>query len=534
MDFKKGIAVLIAVVTVCATWIAFLQNDASNKDDIAKRDADRLMIIIMGKQVEGEVQVNYEYEVVYQNYTALETQAYASEGRGDSYGASRYFTARDSLKALSPILQDPYFDPETSEIDYSRYVVDVYLREVTQLKEQFTASNAVKEGWGAKKDAYILYLTILTVALFLLGLSATIEITTKWIFAIVGNMLAFVAITATISTYLTPVFDLRELPEAMTSYTEGVMMAYQERYEEALPLLDKAIVLVPDYANALVERANVNAALGNYQEAILDYERAKSLGVTRSNMIGSYAYTHYLLGQFEQGIALNQESLNSGQGELWMQFDVGLMHLANGQIQEAQAEYARGIAIASQLEPSSTLWWSLDNASAELQELAYQATDSESPFRRLIKSPDSIPPIAEALIKQLKSLSVSLELTGKPPVGELTAEISPFLFGEPTYNENAPYLIEDEFSSGVQEMDVLFDYAKMRDGQEVLIKVYIDGIEDPSWRVLFTWDVGESGSTAVPISIAYSDSFVLVTAEYTVELYVDGHLAQVGTFSVVD
>jgi hypothetical protein len=72
----------------------------------------------------------------------------------------------------------------------------------------------------------------------------------------------------------------------------------------------------------------------------------------------------------------------------------------------------------------------------------------------------------------------------------------------------------------------------MQDGQEVVFKMYIDGEEDPSWRFVDAWTLGPDGSAEIPLSLAYSNTAVFEPGEYTVEMYVDSHLAQRGTFYV--
>jgi hypothetical protein len=72
------------------------------------------------------------------------------------------------------------------------------------------------------------------------------------------------------------------------------------------------------------------------------------------------------------------------------------------------------------------------------------------------------------------------------------------------------------------------------DQQEVIIKVYIDGKEDPSWRIISQWEQGASGSTEEFLSVAYSEMFVFSPGYYTVEMYVDSHLALSGNFEVTE
>jgi hypothetical protein len=131
---------------------------------------------------------------------------------------------------------------------------------------------------------------------------------------------------------------------------------------------------------------------------------------------------------------------------------------------------------------------------------------------------------------------VSLEFYGRPPAEPITAKIENLEFAKPVYAEDNTFLnhdIADAFPYGVTEMDALFDYKSMKDGQELLIKVYINGEEDASWRKLVTWESGTDGSYVMPLAIAYSDTFVLTSGSYFVEMYIDGQIAAEGNFEVL-
>lgn len=117
----------------------------------------------------------------------------------------------------------------------------------------------------------------------------------------------------------------------------------------------------------------------------------------------------------------------------------------------------------------------------------------------------------------------------------MTAQISPFDFGELIYDESGEvtdYTLIEAVPFGTQAVAVLFDYQGMKNGQEVLFKVYIDGEEDPSWRVIFPWEADAEGSYEKPLSLDYRDNFVLAAGYYTVEMYIDSQLAQRGSFVV--
>jgi hypothetical protein len=132
-------------------------------------------------------------------------------------------------------------------------------------------------------------------------------------------------------------------------------------------------------------------------------------------------------------------------------------------------------------------------------------------------------------------MAVALEFTGKPPQGAITAKISPFQFSTPVKDDPAEpgdAELADSFAYGTDEVLVTFDYEGMQDTQEVLYKVYINGEEDPSWRLAAPWDLGATGTAEKPLSLAYSDVFVLNPGQYTVEMYVNSHLVQQGSFEI--
>ena len=549
--FKRLTAVLIALVTVAIAIITYLQSDAGARDDAANRDTKRYSLEAFGKQMSGDARVNFDYNSAYQAYYELELLAESARVVGDEAAARRYETLRDNMTGLSPMLASPYFDAANDTLLVEKYEADTYLVEIVALQERFAAASAVKDAWDSKSNTYIVHLTLLAVSLFLYGLSATISgKTTRWIFAGVGSAITVVAVIWAAATFIQPVNDLRQCrtadgASAIDAYAQGVGLAHQNDFEGAIASFDTALACESNYANSLVERGNANMALGSYEAAVADYERARAAGNTSAAVAGDLAWTYYLLGRFDEAIAMNRTALSVDPNELWIQYDLGLSLLAAGRIDEAKAEYQKGMdlavkqvaeAQAANLEPPSFLWWGLEDAALGLDELWFVIETGEgSPPPDTLADSESTSAAAFELSTNLKSLSVGLELTGQPPTGSLTASLSPFTFAETIYDENGDfvdYAATDTFPYGSFEVSVLFDYEGMADGQEVVFKVYIDGEEDPSWRVVDSWSLGSSGGAEKLISFAYSNTAILRPGVYTVEMYVDSHLAQSGNFEV--
>jgi tetratricopeptide (TPR) repeat protein len=548
--FKKLIAFLIAMVTVFITVVTYLQNDASSRDDAANRDTKRYSLEALERRVSGDARVNFDYNQAYQAYYEYELLIASAEAEGDDAAMARYQALQERMLSLSPLLREPYFNAETGETDIGRYEADTYLVETVALGERFTAASAVKDAWDSKANTYIVHLTLLAVTLFLFGMATTISgNVTRWIFTGVGLVVTLFAMGWVMVVFTAPVSDLRNCKlasgTAIDAYAQGVGLAYQDKNEEAIAAFDQALVCEPKYISALLERGRAQASLGNLEAAAGDYEKARAAGDQSANVAGELAWTYYLLGRFDDAIALNRAALALQPDELWIRFDQGLALLAAGKADDAEKEYQTGLGSAARqvaeaqaagAEPPSWLWWGLEDAAEGLDDLqTVLESGSGQPEPAKISDPDAVIAAAEMLITRLKSMSVALEYIGKPPQGELTASISPLEFAEVIYDENGEpleYQTTDTFPAGIDEVSVLFDYEGMSDGQDVVFKVYIDGEEDPSWRLIAPWELGASGSAEKPISLAYSNTSVLAPGEYTVEIYVDSHFAQRGWFIV--
>ncbi len=547
-NFKHLIAVLIAIVTVIAAVVAYLQSDASSLDERANRDSKRYAVEALGRKVSGDARVNYDYNTAYVSWLEANALRDSAQLHGDPKAAARYQRLADNVVAVSPLLSPPYFDPANEEVDISLYESDTYLIEVTKLVEQFDAASAVKDAWDYKANTYIVHLTLLAVSLFLFGLSTTISIgKSRWILVGLGGVLTCTTVGWMIWLYSAPVFDLRTAPGAIDAYARGVGLMNQERWKEAISSFDEAIKAAPEYTNAYAQRAEAYAAEENNEAAAADYENALASGSNAISVIKGLGWQYYLLGKFDRAIATRYAALERWPDDTELHFDLGLMLLASGELDAAQAEYRRGMDIAASEvavarsagnEPPYQLWWSLDDAALQLDNSLFALDEGRgAPPPDSIVNPNGAHPVAEALIQQLKSLSVALEFTGKPPEGTLEAQISPFDFGTPVYDDEGEitdYEPLDVFVDETQEVVVHFDYSNLRDGQEVIYKLYIDGEEDPSWRIIEVWEDGPKGSLLFALSLAYTEAFIFDPGEYVLEMYVDSHLAQRGAFTVAN
>lgn len=546
--FKRFIAVLIAVITVFAAVLAYLQSEAGFKDDRANRDTKLYALEAFGFKVAGDARANFEFNSVYQTWDELDTLMLSSAGDPGREELFQY--ARDEMAKFSPLF-DPksgWFDAETELPDYLRFEADTYVYDLEVLVQKYKAAAVVKDGWDAKSNTYIVHLTLLAVSLFLLGLSLTVESPfIQKIFTLVGGAITLVAVSWAWQVWATPVPDLREVPGAIESYAKGAALAHRELYREAAAEFDQALKASPDFADALSARAEAYYQLEKYKEAADDLQAALRLSPGNAHLLSNLGYARFEMGDFDGALQALDEAQSASPTDLFIQFNRALTMLAAGNVDKAKAEYRDGMtmatkaveeAAAAKLAAPAEVWEALDEASAEVDRLGITIESGEgTPPRDKIRSPDAILKVREELVGQIDSLSTALEYTGKPPQGQLAAKVGELNFGLPVLEKKELVDIEpveEDFPAETPAVALEFEYSGMKDGQVLIVKIFQGPVEQPSWRIVDEWSLGAEGTAWYSLSPGYSDTFVFPSGDYTVEVFVDGHMASRGSFTVAE
>ena len=542
--FERVVAVLIALVTIIAAVVGYLQGQASIRSDRALREAQTFAIEALSQKAAGEIEIGYAWTDLWRSWSELDSQAVIAADFDDAAAAERYDTVRDRLIGLSPLLAPPYFDPEQDdEPDVAAYEADLYVVNSTYLTERFLATFEMSEAWGDKADTYVAHLTILAVTLFLYGLSVTLLGQVRWLFVVLGSLFALVTVVWVIAVYTRPISIPSE--PAIRAYAEGVGRLHQESPEAAIVSFDQALALAPAYADAYFERGNAYFDLEQLDQAAANYEMAVNAGRGDISTIMELGRVYYFQGRLADALRLVQTELTLGPDHVVSYLDLGLVNLAAGQGEAAQGAFEQAMTLAGQQvaatraagqEPPDSLWWYLDVAATDLDSLSACLTDQEcdaTPPYDIVSR--SVPDVAvvDAVAQQLKELTVALEYTGRPPDPSTGVDISSFEFAAELYDDNDEFIdydITDTFPADIGDVIVLLTYDGMQDGQQVVVKVFLDGEEDPTLRVLETWDQGQAGETELLLSTGLLSTFT--PGEYWVEMYVDSHLVAQEGFTV--
>jgi len=143
----------------------------------------------------------------------------------------------------------------------------------------------------------------------------------------------------------------------------------------------------------------------------------------------------------------------------------------------------------------------------------------------------------EELELLLKESFVSLVYRGTPNKGATRTRISELAFGSPTIERGGKptnFLLGDAFPDGTEQVNVLFDYQDMTDGEVVVLKVTFNGVEQTFFNQVVTWEDGQAGhSTRLAVRLPIERTlFGLMAGRYRVEIYVEGNLRASGEFTI--
>jgi tetratricopeptide (TPR) repeat protein len=550
--FEKMVTVLIASVAIWVAITVYFQNYAANLSDQARRRAQENAIAATKKELNGTIQFSSQWQGAFQTWKELGWQITAAQQSGDTVAADRYTKLQKQIESVNEILGPHYFDTAAGWPDSNKYEADLYLVESTRLTEVYIAEAELGNVTDNTADSLVVQITLLTVALSLYGLSMALKGRVRWLFVILGSgIVGFCALWLSWS-----MLELFVRPEvnntAINAYAEGVGLAYQGKYDEAIAKFNFAIAEKPDYGKAYYERGFAYYYKHDLATAITDFEAARSSGLEDTSTNWNLGWAYYLSGQSAQGIAADERVLTQDPSVLGVRMNEAISYLSMGDLPHAQQQYDLLVLEAerqvneahqSNLEPSASLWYYMDAGAIDLQNLADRLDNdpkswTEAPALNLISGdPAAIRNFAHQQMVRLKEATVSLEYAGKLPGSQTAMQVEPFHFGQVTGTDAQGLITDFETSPGntfpyqTESVTVEFSYTGPA-AKQIIWKVYVNGREDQSLRVVQNNDISSNTTWYQTFGYNYTNVFILTPGEYVVELYADSKLAQLGKFIV--
>lgn len=550
--FENMVTIMIATVAIWVAITAYFQNYAANISDQARRRAQQYSIEATKREVTGVIQFSYDWQGAFQTWRELGWQVTAAQQSGDKKAEERYLALQKSIIPLSKLLGPDYFNPSDGWPDSYRYEADEYLVESTRLSETYLAESALGNFTDNTADALIVQITLLTVSLSLYGLSMALKGRIRWLFIIVGSGIVALCMLwlswSLLELFIRPEVDA----EAIQAYSEGIGLVYQGRNEEAIEKFTLAIQENQYYAKAYYERGLSYYALGDMDTAISEIEKARSEGLDDVSLNWNLGWIYYLTGQYDKAIETNERVLNNNPEVLGVRMNQAISYLSKGDFENSRAQYDLLIQEAQRqvdearsngAQPSASLWFYMDAGALDLQSLIDQLDNNPKPWTQaptadlVTGDQNAIREFAREQMKRLKETTVSLEYTGKLPAVQSSMQVSPFVFGQITSKDAEGFITGFEpitnntIPFGEDAFTVEFTYSGTPPSQ-LLWKVYVNGYEDQSLRVVSNEDISAGGTWYRTFGYNYTNVFILSKGEYTVELYADNILVQSGTFYV--
>lgn len=559
------ITVIIALLTV---QMEHFNTEAGQALDRAQQYA----VQAMGVKARGEVVAGYAWNDAYRQWLDWESQASLAEQRGDAAAAARYRAVRDRVATLTPLLGADYMADVKQQPNLRGFEADTYLVDATARQERYLRSMNLYDVLSTKSGTISIQIVLLGIALALIALAPSEELIRS---AFVRRLpiLAALVITVVVVVWVVQVF-LEPAPlyaeETVDNYAQGVGLAYQGDQKGAVAAFDKALQSEPDFAGALYRRGNAHFALGDYAAAAADFQAAWDAGKEETNVKWNLGWTDYLMGKPQDAIAATSEALGMAPDQEALQFNLTLMHLAAGDVESAQQAFAAGLAHAAASvtkaketgeAPPASLWSYLNTALEDFDHFTAclgTKTCKGAPAYETLAVNDAVKKAAADLRLELKNAAVALEYMQALPGEAGKATVGAPEFGTGKYDasgkmtdfvalgsQGAPLrfgLAQDETSTRQTDQSVTlatkttapvlvrFPYKDVQDGQQLVMKVYRNGVEAPWLRVVENWKLGAKGEAVLPL--APSTQFALTDGDYRLEIYLDGHLLQEGSFKL--
>jgi len=523
--FQYTVIVLLALTTLWGATISFLESQASVQEDEAARAAETYAIQSMGELIRASQQLGYDMDVLgrwRQNNARRDQEnalarAYRLQGdeaaaRQAEEQAARWEQVNLRLTQFTLILSDTAY-----AADYGLYYEGASRQSYLYTEKQLLAF-AQTEAWGRKGDGYVTIITTLAVALFLFGLSLTIPGWIRFVFVVVGVFIVVLSFLWAIFIFFQPVPDMPE--EAMQSYVEGVIQsnaitwASDEKVEEgrkqaAIAAFSKAIEINPEYGRAYDQRAYLREGS---PEAITDYLAAIRYGKDDVFAHGNLGWEYYLAGDYQNSLDETLTAVRMDPQECAYRFNLGLIYLAMGRGEEADAAYGHALQCAAASRADWRDWYLQQAALVDLQDLLKEQLGNEAVRKWVVRVKEAIAAVA---------------LYGDINPRETQARLGDIIFSPDVDENDQPVEPTAQFVEGTDKAYATFPFEGMTPDTPYYTVWYHNGAVDLATPYK-SWEGGESGTWW--IRLWYEDG--LPGGDWQLEIYVAGQLMASGEFTV--
>lgn len=385
--FSQVVAVLIVLATLVGAVVEFLHERDNDRANQAGLQAQRLAVQAPGDLNAAQQQAMVQFE----GFALAEEErtsggsafqgrltppahpgpAAASDQQRLGLDEVRWNTLAAMTQAGTAIKPDNQYGPEADPRFPTHYLVDSQVGPDRDEALQ-DAANEERNLWSAKATDYVAIITVIAVALYLLGLSLTLHLGVRRVLAGVGLILVVAGSVWAMTVQLRPVPHPSE--RAAEEFARGraaLSLAYLQHdnsgYQDAYKHYSESIRLRPTFARAYLERSAADFLIGSPQHSdfvsvttrdslvrtVADLEKARSLGLVSKRVLNNLAANYFLLGlkdarpdYYRRAIGFLDQALKLDPGDPLLHYNRGISLLVDNRFAEARLEYQRAVDLS--------------------------------------------------------------------------------------------------------------------------------------------------------------------------------------------
>ena len=364
--YRRRVAILLAAVAVLGAWIAVLQTNAGTNESATARETTRAAVQAQSSAVIVE---------------GLEATYGIAEAEVETLPLRTTFT--QELAAFLPGDELPFTDIERINeglgvateaagglIDVDEELFFELAVEQRELALERDALTDERITWNARASQYETVITVLAVALFLIGFTLVLSRKIRPPILIPGLILVGYCFGWALWIYFKPIPDVSRV--AISETATGEVLLAQGDPEGAVESLDAAIEEDDDYLPPYTNRTIANALLANpdiletnaivdttsdvFQAAVDDAIRALDLGgdedITTLSVTGVMAMA---AEEYEIAGRATDAAIELNEVAPALYFLSSAVTLTNEGIDEARADLDAGLALIAPGEPSGRI-----------------------------------------------------------------------------------------------------------------------------------------------------------------------------------
>lgn len=380
--FARILAVLIVIATLGVASVEYLHSIAEQRADSAGVEAQRLSIERQGEIVRAddaaranidvyahEQQQRTESGNAFQEFLSPAVAQGSSQAKLLQLEQERWSMLASLTGDLTDVKPSTAVSPQT-DTNFPNVLLNQSERNANRLLALGDGKDQLRSDWLGRAGLLSVILTLLAVAIYLFGLSLTLQARIRrWLVGLGVVLVVVGALSTAVLQFSNPT---EPSDAAADSYADGVyaMNTFYTRpgtegLQEAYNDFSKAIQARPRFARAYLLRAEVQFLLGSpernssivsittpssLQASSKDLQQAYDLGLRDKDLLNNLASVLLLLAvtkndnsQLNPAISYIDQALKLDPNDPLLYYNKGYAYLAQNNMSQAQQEY--GLAV---------------------------------------------------------------------------------------------------------------------------------------------------------------------------------------------